>query len=302
MVSIVMTGATGFVGQNLIPYLEKNNGDCNIMPLSVRYGDTFTSQGNIYIHLAGKAHDTKSVTKIEEYLEANFLLTQTVYNRFVNDTEARCFIYISSIKAIAEQPGSAIVDENFFEHIATGYGKSKKMAEDYILSKIPENKSVFILRPCMIHGPGNKGNLNLLYRFVQSGIPYPLTAFQNKRSFLSVENLCYVINQLINRIDIESGIYNVADDTAVSTNKIIELIGEILKRKTRTIPIPRFLIRTLAKLGDVLSLPLNTNMLQKLTENYIVSNQKLIEALGHRLPVESEAGLRKTILSFINAH
>jgi nucleoside-diphosphate-sugar epimerase len=75
----------------------------------------------------------------------------------------------------------------------THYGKSKLMAEEYILSQpLSVGKSYYILRPCMIHGPGNKGNLNLLYQIVQKGIPYPLAAFENKRSFLSIENLCFI--------------------------------------------------------------------------------------------------------------
>src|SRR5690606_40901886 len=64
----------------------------------------------------------------------------------------------------------------------------KLMAEEYILSKpLPDNKRVYIIRPCMIHGPGNQGNLNLLYKVVEKGIPWPLAAFENKRSFLSID-------------------------------------------------------------------------------------------------------------------
>ena len=64
------------------------------------------------------------------------------------------------------------------------FGQSKLLAEEYILSKeIPNDKHVYILRPCMIHGPGNKGNLNLLYKIVSKNIPWPLGAFENKRSF-----------------------------------------------------------------------------------------------------------------------
>ena len=83
----------------------------------------------------------------------------------------------------------------------------------YILSKeIPKGKRVYILRPCMIHGPGNKGNLNLLYQLVSKGLPWPLGGFQNQRSFLSVENLCFVIKELLENESIPSGVYQVADD------------------------------------------------------------------------------------------
>ncbi|MDP4679990.1 MAG: nucleoside-diphosphate-sugar epimerase, partial [Cyclobacteriaceae bacterium] len=101
------------------------------------------------------------------------------------------------------------------------------MTEEYIQSQpLPQGKSYYILRPCMIHGPGNKGNLNLLYKLISNGIPYPLAAFENKRSFLSVENLCFVIRELLERDDIPSGIYNVSDDEVLSSNTLIKLIAK----------------------------------------------------------------------------
>lgn len=60
-----------------------------------------------------------------------------------------------------------------------------------------DGKQVYILRPCMIHGPGNKGNLNLLYNVVKKGIPWPLGSFENRRSFTSIDNLCYVVEGLL---------------------------------------------------------------------------------------------------------
>lgn len=295
MKSIVVSGATGFVGQNLIPYLQKNIHDCTIMPVSVRYGDTFMSQANIYIHLAGKAHDTRNITKSEEYYEANYLLTQTVYNRFLEDKEAHCFIYMSSVKAIAERPDSEIVDENYLEHVETVYGKSKKLAEDYIISKIPINKRVYILRPCMIHGPGNKGNLNLLFQLIKKGIPYPLGAFNNQRSFLSIENLCFIIKELIERRDIGNGIFHVADTVAISTNRVVELIGEVLHKKIYTFNVPQILIKSIFYVGGCVSDKIGPTQLNKLTDSFIVSNQKILKALNKELPVNTEAGLKVTI-------
>jgi hypothetical protein len=71
----------------------------------------------------------------------------------------------------------------------------------------------------MIHGEGNKGNLNLLYQLVSKGLPWPLGNFKNQRSFLSIENLCFVIREIVERNDILFGIYQVADDEALSTNE-----------------------------------------------------------------------------------
>jgi nucleoside-diphosphate-sugar epimerase len=150
----------------------------------------------------------------------------------------------------------------------------------------------------MIHGPGNKGNLNLLYQLVHNGLPWPLGAFQNERSFLSINNLCFVIKELLENERIPSGAYQVADNDPLSTNELIQLLGISLNKKSKTWNVSAFLIRRAAKLGDVLHLPLNSERLQKLTENYVVSNQKIITAIGKPLPIQTREGLIKTFESF----
>ena len=150
----------------------------------------------------------------------------------------------------------------------------------------------------MIHGPGNKGNLNLLYGVVKKGIPWPLGAFENKRTFTSIDNLCYIMKGLLTK-DVESGVYNISDDESVSTNELIEIICLALGKKPRIWHIPCGLMRGMAKVGGWLHLPLNPDRLQKLTDNYVSSNAKIKSALGvERLPVRAKDGLMKTIRSF----
>lgn len=158
-------------------------------------------------------------------------------------------------------------------------------------------KTTYILRPCMIHGPGNKGNLNLLYQVVRKGIPYPLGAFENKRSFTSIDNLCFVVNKLIEK-DIPGGIYNVGDDEPISTNELISLMADIMHKPNRTWNWNKWFVEQCAKIGTFIHLPFNTERLKKLTENYVVSNRKLITALEiDKMPVKAEEGLRKTLSS-----
>ena len=151
----------------------------------------------------------------------------------------------------------------------------------------------------MIHGPGNKGNLNLLYNFVSKNIPWPLGAFNNKRSFCNIDNLCFVVNELISRPDIPTGIYNIADDDSVSTNVIIDLIAKSQNKRPYLFSINKDLIKLIARAGDYLKLPLNTEILTKLTESYIVSNAKIKKAIGKELPYSTQDGLLKTFQSFI---
>jgi nucleoside-diphosphate-sugar epimerase len=150
----------------------------------------------------------------------------------------------------------------------------------------------------MIHGPGNKGNLNLLYNIVKKGIPWPLGSYENRRSMLSIDNLAFIIQQLIDR-DIPSGTYNLADDDTVSTNDIIRLMAQSMQKKAVIINTPKAIINLVAQTGDLLHLPLNTERLKKLTESYVVSNAKIKNTLGiTELPTNAHQGLLKTFQSF----
>jgi nucleoside-diphosphate-sugar epimerase len=217
-----------------------------------------------------------------------------VFDQFLQSS-SKVFIFMSSVKA-AKDAVQGILSEDVMPDPVTVYGKSKLAAEEYILSKeIPENKRVYILRPCMIHGPNNKGNINLLYNFVSKGIPYPFGRYVNKRSFVSVDNLCFVIKELIDNSKIESGIYNIADDISLSTIDLVQMMSEILCKPTRILKVPKLLIRFLAKVGDFLPLPINSERLVKLTENYEVSNLKIKNAIKKKLPISSSEGIKKNI-------
>jgi len=296
----LLTGSSGFVGQNLLAYLSKEI-DCD----SITRQDlnalrpALLSTADVIIHLAGKAHDLKKVSHSQEYYHVNYELTKNLYDEFLLSNATK-FVFISSVKAVADSV-DGVLKEDFTPNPQTDYGKSKLMAEEYIMRQpLPQGKSYYILRPCMIHGPGNKGNLNLLYKVVKRGFPYPLALFENKRSFLSVENLCFVINELISRNDIPGGIYHIADDEALSTNEVISILASSLNVKPVLWKVPKGVVTFLARVGDRLRLPLTTERLHKLTESYIVGNQKLKEALNKQLPLTTLQGLKITADSFRN--
>jgi nucleoside-diphosphate-sugar epimerase len=300
---ICITGITGFVGQNLDLYLSKKF--C-VQGVSRKPSKGVLTYCNFFknkicfkaiVHLAGKAHDLKKTSEAAAYFEANTELTKLVFDKFLQ-SDSEVFIYMSSVKAVADSVDK-ILTEEFIPNPVTVYGKSKLAAEVYILSKeIPENKRVYILRPCMIHGPNNKGNLNLLYSFVSKRIPYPFGKYVNKRSFVSVDNLCFIIDELINNTKIESGIYNIADDVSLSTIDLIKTMSEVLYKPIRILKFPNWFVRFIAKVGDFLPLPVNSERLLKLTENYEVSNFKIKKAIQKKLPLSSKEGIQKTIASF----
>lgn len=332
---ILITGVHGFVGTNLVKALSKEHtiyGMDIVSPEKEGVVKTFAwddlKRGSMpevdaIVHLAGKAHDVKTNGEAEReaYFEINTGLTKRIYDYFLKST-ARKFIFFSSIKAAADKMEGACIDENITPKPYGPYGESKMAAERYILGhsdnrdedglntnfhelvanfqkdNVKTDKRVYILRPCMIHGPGNKGNLNLLYGVVSKGMPWPLGAFENRRTFTSIDNVSFIVNGLLTK-EVESGIYNICDDEAVSSNELIDLICQVTGKKTRIWRIPQGIMTRMARIGGWLHLPLDAERLRKLTENYIGSNAKIKEALGvDRLPVRAKDGLIKTIESF----
>jgi len=296
---ITITGASGFVGQNLMAYLKRKRYDISKLSLRDLNWHNHVDTGALaLIHLAGKAHDTANTSSDEEYFKVNTDLTTDLFDEFLK-SDIRDFFYFSSVKAVADTV-EGVLEENVEGKPYTPYGKSKLEAEQYLLAQtLPEGKRLFVIRPCMIHGPGNKGNLNLLYKVVERGIPWPLAAFHNQRSFLSMDNLSFLIRQMIEKEELPSGVYNFADDEALSTNELVTLISETLGKKPKLWSISAGLIKGIVKIGDVLPLPLNSERLKKLTESYVVSNEKIKQALGiEKLPLTAKEGLEKTIRSF----
>lgn len=300
---ILISGATGFVGQNWLKYASEMHPDWEHVLLSrdllqMENFDSMLQGIDIVLHFAGKAHDVKKVSHDDEYYQVNFELTKKIYRSFLRSNASK-FVFISSIKAVIDH-SNFIITEDISPCPKTHYGRSKLLAEEFIKEqRIHPHQSYFILRPSMIHGPSNKGNLTLLYKFVKSGIPYPLGAFNNARSLLSIENFCFVINQIVLNEKIKSGVYNVCDQKPLSTLQIVKLIRETLNRSSYKIwSVPQPFIRFMAFIGTILNLPFSRERLQKLTENFIISNEKLKRAIGKELPVKAEEGLKLTIRSF----
>lgn len=306
---ILITGVHGFVGSNLVEYLKSENeiyGLDIVSPERDGVVKTFSwddldtgvvPEMNAIIHLAGKAHDTKNKSAADVYFKVNTGLTQKIFDYFLASRASK-FVFFSTAKAAADRV-DGVLTEDVVPTPVGPYGESKIKAEEYVLGKeLPAGKQVYIFRPCMIHGPGNKGNLNLLYSVVRKGIPWPLGAFENRRTFTSIENICFAVNGVLTS-DVESGIYNMGDDEALSTNELIEEICKSLGNKARIWRLPKGLMTGIAKVGGFLHLPLNPMRLQKLTENYVSSNAKIKAALGvDKMPVDARAGLQRTLESF----
>ena len=256
---ILITGVHGFVGSNLVEYMKGKHelyGLDIVAPEKEGVVKTFSWSAldneelprfDVVIHLAGKAHDTKNKSQADIYFKVNTDLTKKIYD-YALSHEVKTFIFFSSVKAAADVVEGEILTEDIVPAPVGPYGEGEIAAENYILSceteRIEKGMETYIMRPCMIHGPGNKGNLNLLYSVVSKRIPWPLGAFENRRSFTSIDNLCFVMDRMI-ELPVESGIYHMGDDEALSTNELIEVICKALGRKAPIWKLPQGLMNGL---------------------------------------------------------
>lgn len=289
-------GASGFIGQHLLKKITQSHA------VSLR-DESWRDQlveSEILVNLVGKAHDHQGTATEADYWNANVKLTQEIYHAFVA-SNAKLLIHVSSLAALEEFDSDVPLTEKDPCRPVSWYGKSKREAEKWLLDQqLPIGKKVLIIRPPMVHGEGDKGNLGLLYKLISKGIPYPLSSFDNSRSFISIENFCFFIEKMIvGSEEMKTGIYHVADDEALSTKEIIHIIQRVTGRKTINLALPKALVQFVARLGDSIPIPINTKRLKKLTGSLVLSNAKIKSALAiTNLPYSAAEGLEKTIRSF----
>ncbi len=310
---ILITGVHGYVGSYLVEALKDDH---------VIYGLDIFSQKNdgientfhwialdelegmelgAIIHLDNYSHNSKSKDAPYVPLDERADYTRKIFDYFLA-FDAKKFIFMSSTKAVADKGVDEKLKEDAVPAPGDSFGMSKLASENYILSKQAEwearGKEVYILRPCVVHGPGSKGSLNIVYNVARRGLPWPVGNFRNEHSFTYIDNLCMVVKSLISQ-PIASGIYHVADDETVSVVELIKIICSGAGRKARIWHFKKETMETLAKIGDVFHLPLNTRRLLKLTQNFVVDNAKIKSALCiEHMPVRAKEGLERTVKSF----
>ncbi len=260
MQKIMLTGATGFIGQALIAELLAKNYTVIAavrrfspqLPTSVRQIETGDLANPLLeisdlntvdtlIHLAARAHimDESASNPLAEYRKIN---TTATINLALQAAEAgvRRFIFISSIKVNGE---ATLPDTPFTCDIASTptepYALSKYEAEQGLLSIARSSAlQIVIIRPPLVYGPGVKANFLSMIRWLDKGLPLPLGAINNKRSLVALDNLVSFICHCINHSKAANDLFLITDGEDISTTQLARKIAKALGKKAILLPVP----------------------------------------------------------------
>jgi UDP-glucose 4-epimerase len=190
----------------------------------------------------------------------------------------RRLVYLSSVKAVAEESGTRALTAADPPAPRDAYGRSKFAAEQ-ALNEVAgaSGMEAVVLRPPLVYGPGVKANFLALLRMINRGLPLPLAAIRNRRSLVYVGNLCDAIGACCVSPSAARRAFFVTDGPAVSTPELCRAIGQALGRQARLFPFPSAL------------LPVS-----RLTRSLELDDGELRRELGWRPPYSFKQGLEAT--------
>ena len=280
MNKILVTGSNGYLGSSFINQYKDKYVFQNFSLINQELKDIIFEDINIVLHCAALVHQ-KVEHSYKKYHEINVKYPVQLA-RLAKDSGVKQFVFISTIAVYGE--GLVKLDENTDCNPITSYGISKLEAEKQLLELNDENFKVSIIRPPMIYGKNAPGNIDSLVKLVKKSPILPLGEIDNKRSFIYIGNLCYVIDEIIKQN--QSGIFLASDDEPLSTTRLCELISKNLDKKVTLLKIPFF--ESFLKL-------LRPSFHKRLYENLEVDNSITKENLNLTNPYSVEEGIKLMI-------
>ncbi len=286
MKKLLFTGASGFLGYNTRPILEKmydihtigltDNDDIKfniaeeVPPINTHY--------DVVLHAAGKAHTVpKTTAEAQVFFDVNYQGTVNLCQALENAGIPKALIFISTVAVYGCEYGDLITEKHPLNG-ETPYAKSKIMAEEYLTEWSAKNGvKLSILRPSLLAGKNAPGNLGAMVKGIQKGYYKNIAGGKVVKSILMAEDIA----RLIPLLEEKGGIYNVCDTRQPSFGEISMSVAKQLG-KGKPLNIPYWMAWCMAKVGDFLGnkAPINSYKLKKMTKSLTFSNEKARKELA----------------------
>lgn len=261
-VRVLITGANGFIGQNLYSYIRDEVSvvrhgrvGSNRQQLLDDYYEVEVNgssdweeclkEVDVVIHLAASAHNKlgegSSIESIN--VDGTINLAEQAINAGV-----KRFVFLSSIGVLGRS-SSHPLDENSKANPDSPYSLSKWKAECKLLD-VTNNSGmeVVIIRPVLVYGVGAPGNFSRLVRVVKNFKTSPFALCRNKRSFISVDNLTSFIKLCSRHPEAANQVFCIAESKPISTHELVNAIAIGLGVSIVRLPIPMNFMRIMSKL------------------------------------------------------
>ncbi|MFV0176259.1 NAD-dependent epimerase/dehydratase family protein [Empedobacter falsenii] len=282
---LLFTGASGFLGQNVKPILEKQY---EVKTLGLARDDIVsniahdipevTETFDVVFHAAGKAHIVpKTAEEKQAFFDVNYQGTVNLCKALENGHLPKAFIFVSTVAVYGLEFGENITENHPLKG-DTPYALSKIQAEQYLTDWCAKNNvKLGIIRPSLIAGANAPGNLGAMVNGIKTGKYLSIGAGNARKSVLMVQDIAALIPLLVEK----GGTYNVCDNSQPSFRELETIISKQLGKKQAK-SIPYFMAKPMALVGDLLGskAPINSLKLKKITESLTFSNEKAKNELG----------------------
>ena len=310
---ILVTGASGFVGKELIKKLlaeghkiiglvrkninifnSKSYENLLVNDISQGVSISHIQKIDIVIHLAAKTHSQNNNYK--DYYKTNVLGTENIINLAVKKN-VKFILMLSSIKVNGEGFSNNKIE--YTEKSETlpkdAYGISKLESENILIKdSIKNNISYVVLRPPLIYGKGAKGNLLKLIKYIEKGLPLPFISGENKRSLLSLNNLIDAIIRILYTTNSHNNVYLISDDIPVNPEDLYSVIANKLNKKLVKIKVNK-------KLLQILLWPIGkSRMVEKISNSLIIDNSKIKKTLGWKPRITLDDDIHNMVKGYKN--
>ena len=307
--NILLTGASGFVGDTLLRRLHGHDVSLLVrhgrvpgyqcfygdLSRNSNYGEAVRSM-DLVIHAAARAHimNEEADDPLLEYRKVNVEGTLNLARQAASAGVKR-FLFISSIKVNGEEtsPGRPFLSDDTPDP-QDAYSVSKLEAEIGLQKLADETgMEVVIIRPPLVYGQGVKGNFASLVKLVSKGVPLPLGAIKNQRSLVSVDNLVDLIFTCIDHPAAANQIFLASDGDDLSTTQLLRSVATARSVPARLISVPSSLLMFAATILG------KKTIAQRLVGSLQVDISKARELLDWTPPLSVEEGLRRCFQSEI---